>query len=225
MRCYTYFHRTVTKGIQVTTDEKHGPIVFLGEIGRGKVFRKIGIDNRRPANVHEGMVNRAFPREITVKEKETKVIKHRFFVLAKPFRHNHRILLRVNTSEADLKTRRSGTWCAVSPGESAQETGITVFYTAHGGTIDDRGRLNHRYCDDLIRVDPGSAILVDPLGADHEDAMVIWNKRGYAVCMSHADWEAFESEEEVDAEEAAKNAEPPVEVVVEDEQSREASPA
>lgn len=214
MRCWTYFHRAISAGIQINNDEKHGQIVFLGEMGKGKTFRKISLDRKKPAVVTDGMIYSAVPTEITVFEKDRPdILKFRFFVLSQAFGNkSNKILLRINTSEAELKTRRSGSWCPMARGEAEEETGVKVYYDAHGGTFRfieklKSYRLESRYCDDLVHLAQGKAVLIDPLGANHEDAMVVWNKRGHAVCLTHEEWEALQSEEEISAEEAAKSAE------------------
>lgn len=211
MRCFTYVHRAVSEGIQISNDEKHGKIVFLGEMGSGKTFRKISLDRKNPAIIEDGMIHKAVPKEITVFEKgKPGVVKVSFFVLSKAFNDNNKILLRINTTEAELKTRRSGTWCAVAPGEKEEETGVKVFYNAHGGTFrfiekQKAYRLENRYCDDLVSLAQNRAVLIDPLGANHEDAMVVWNKCGHAVCLTHEEWDILQSDDEIDAEKAAES--------------------
>ena len=226
MRCVTYCHRVISNGIHATQDKAKGMIVYLGQAEKGTTYRKVCLDHKRAAQQEQdGMIHFALPREIIVTD-EKKVVTAQFFVLSDVPRDKtkggrvilkrltKKIILRVNTSEApdpdtgSFKTRRSGSWCPVDPGETEEETGVKILYSASGGTFRHIAHLNidrleDRYCDDLIVLSPGRAVMIDPAGADHEDTMVVWNKRGKAVCISHQDWELLQSEEEISAEEAA----------------------
>lgn len=200
MECYTFVHGECSKGIQVVQHEKYGQIVFLGQQGRGSRFAAISLDDRRPANIHEGYLHRAFPREITIKEKESGEVKSKFTVLSKPFRKNRKILLRVNTTMPERKTATDGRWI---PWEGEPK----AIVEAHG-CEDPRG-VSVQYCDDLIVMDPTDVIRVMPMGGSQVDVRMIMikivkdehnKKHAKPVAMTEEEFMEWEYENERQAE-------------------------
>lgn len=204
MRCYTYVHGECTKGIQTVQNDKYGRIVFLGERGRGSRFQAISLDNRRPANLYENELHRAFPREITIKDKETGKPKSQFVVLSKPFRKNRKILLRVNTTMPELQTANDGSWMALE-GEPKHVV------NAYGAVQQERGSI--QYCDDLVIMDPTDVIRVMPMGGRQVDVRIIVvkimtdehnRKEPVPIAMTEEEYIEWSHEQDRIAEEEAK---------------------
>ena len=86
MKCYTMRGGRIETGIEIQTDDRLGPVVFLGEEGRGRRYEKVGLDRKSPAPMVEGRVMEADPTTITLPPRDGKAEK-KFVVLGRAHGH------------------------------------------------------------------------------------------------------------------------------------------
>lgn len=149
MQTYTFSNGTVGRGLFLSSDEKLGQVLLLGESGRGRTLVKVGLDRRNPAEVKEGGVFNAVPTKITIPPKEGKP-EFSFFVLSKPQAETRTICVRINTVGTYTKYTYGG-WKAV---EGQPET-VVVGHGAYG----DAGRIGG-WSDSLVVMRPGDVVKV-----------------------------------------------------------------
>jgi len=110
MKTFSFVGGRVVPGIETKNDARFGPIVFLGEEGRGRQFEKIGLDRHDPADVIEGRVLECVPKTIPIASPRPGG-PDKFPVLGKSGGKpdDQRILVRVNTCGCYTKNT-SGSW-------------------------------------------------------------------------------------------------------------------
>lgn len=180
MRCFTYLHESVNKGILVSTDEKYGDVVFLGSKNPGAYFLKVGLDKEKPAKVVKGMLYYAYPRKISfttktqrVKGESDEIVtipgkKVEFIVLAKPGVSKTKTLVRLMTTSM-LTANTPGRYRIISGNPE-------VVARAYDCRRDGRGP---RVSDDIIAMDDGDVILIMPEGGIRENNKVLENNNGF----------------------------------------------
>jgi hypothetical protein len=183
MRCFTFFHKELTPGIQTTLSKKSRRLVFLGCKGDyckcGIVFLDRGKDedglSTEPEVNEEGMIQLAYPAKRKFHYKIAEGVEQRErVVLKRAFKSPTKILLRVNTSTLS-KHKINGRWQA--RGGWPQE-----WVKAHGFSN------GQRWHDDLIVMDDQDVILIVPAGGGRSDRMIVRNDRGEISCLPELDY-------------------------------------
>lgn len=190
MKCYTTLTGKLQTGINTVEYEKLGQVVFLGEEGRGRRYAKVGLFRRNPAQVgKDGLIHDAHPVKIIInkgtdKEKE-------FYVLAKPDKTDHRILVRINTSA--VYTRNTvGKWQTISGNPETIVSG----YGAHG----EAGRIGN-WDDGLVIMHPGDVIRVKPEGGHKTSPYALFYSADNGLqTMAWDEYEAYSAEQNEEAE-------------------------
>lgn len=155
MRCFNWQNGKLTTGLSLTSDEKLGQIVFLGEQGRGRQFEKIGLDRRNPAEVTNGRVLEASPRKVVLPAGNGKPEKT-FYVLERAkANEGWNVLVRVRTLSVYLKNGNGG-WSVIAGKPE-------VLIEGHGA-FGDAGRVGS-WRDGLIQMKPGDVLSVSPTRA------------------------------------------------------------
>lgn len=149
MDCFTFCEGKITPGISVEIDRKLGPIVRLGEKGRGRIYAKIPFFRKNPAEIVEGKIKQAHLVEIDTKK--TSFGTKSFYALAKPNNvHDLRVILRINTKWIQ-KLGTYGGW-AIKKNEPDL---IISGYGAHGKDGELGGWL-----DSLVVLSKGDEIYI-----------------------------------------------------------------
>jgi hypothetical protein len=183
MKCYTWDGGKIFEGITFKNDEKLGPVVFLGEEGRGRRYEKISLGRRNPAEAINNKVMEVAPVKITLPAKDGKPEKV-FYVLEKPCSEDGRVLVRVNTSWCYTKYSGGG-WSTLA---GTPET-LIKGYGAHGIT----GRIGN-WDDGLVTMKSGDALKVRPEGGNKVDTFVLWvDQNGKPQTATLQDWEILQA--------------------------------
>ena len=157
MKTYTWTASSVAAGLTLTTDPKLGPVVFLGEEGRGRHYEKIALDRHRPAVVEGGRVLDAHPRKVTLPPKDGKAEKV-FYVLERPqpgTPADKAVLVRIDTGTGYVRNA-AGRWTAAA--------GKPEELISGHGAFGDAGRVGG-WKDSLVVMRPGDVIRVYPTTA------------------------------------------------------------
>jgi hypothetical protein len=164
MRTFEYVNGRVTPGISTLEDKKHGRIVYLGDTNSKP--KRISLDKKSPAVINRhGRIENAWPKSIDFENRRGK-----FTVLTKPIRGGNGILVRVNTATQSVKSIINN---ATANGEWSVRSGDPMVIAQADGRRINTGVI---YCDDIIQLKPGDAILVKPEGEEIEH--VIQNDHG-----------------------------------------------
>ena len=162
MKAYTWIGGGIEDGIAVQKDERFGPVVFLGEEGRGRRYEKVGLFRKNPAEVQGDRVHSAHPVKITVRRGTEK--EQSFFTLAKPRdARDNRTLVRIDTSWVYTRGT-TGRWEAVR----GNPEDLVAGYGAHGAA----GRIGS-WDDGLIVMSPGDVVRVKPEGGHKTQAFAL----------------------------------------------------
>jgi hypothetical protein len=148
VKAMSFVRGKVCDGIELTLDNRLGPIIFLGEEGRGCRYEKVSLSRRHPACVVSGKVHDCHPEWITVGQGQNE---RSFLVLSKPRNpQDPRALVRVCTYGRFARDT-CGYW------EALRGNPITIVsgYGAYGYT---RGRIT--WDDGLVLMAPGDVIEV-----------------------------------------------------------------
>lgn len=150
MKTYSFENGVLSPGLRMQADEKLGNILFLGEVGRGRRYEKVGLFRQAPAVVTEGRVCQAHPVKIVINRDTTN--EKSFVVLAAPKdAGDQRILVRVNTCTGYVRGG-AGSWSVIAGKPEA----VVKAYGAYG----DAGRIGS-WADDLVVVNPGDILDID----------------------------------------------------------------
>ncbi len=189
MKTYTFAHGLLTEGLSVSTDEKFGPHIFLGESGRGRRWEKVSICRKNPADVMDGRVKNAHPVKITVNKGTEK--ERAFFVLAKSETSGNRILVRINTQA--VYTRNTAGWWKTHKGAPVE---LMKGFGAHGIA----GRIGN-WDDGLLILSPGDVLYIKLEGGyKNEPYALVYPTEGEFTVMKWADYERESAAKADDAE-------------------------
>jgi hypothetical protein len=189
MRCFTYHHETISKGIVVSTDEKYGDVVFLGSKNPGAFFLKVGLDKEKPARVVKGMLYYAYPHKILFTKKSEKKVnesgdttkvpgkKVEFIVLAKP---------EISKTKTLNRIMGGSLLPGYTPGRYRVISG-TPERVARAYDCRRKGK-GPRVCDDLVTMDDGDVILIIQEGGIRENNIVLENNNGFMSTMPAMDY-------------------------------------
>ena len=180
MKCYTFSHAKVTEGISTIQDAKFGTVVFLGSLAKGGKFRKVSLDKRDPAEVHNGLMKYANPNMIVVKKGEDEQDVE-FSVLARPRQNKRMCLVRINTSMPEKIL--SGSW---EPTEGDPH----LISSAWGCDRPEEKKIDDymfKWCDDLVVLKPNESVLVtiDFQSDKPESKFILVNDNGKLVCVKN----------------------------------------
>lgn len=189
MRCFTWKGGRLSEGIALTTDPRLGPVVFLGEEGRGRRYEKVALGRGNPPPVVDGKVMSVETRKITVPARDGKP-ERAFFVLEKSASEAG-VLVRVNTLTSYVRGG-SGRW-RVNAGKPEV---IVSGYGAFG----DAGRIGN-WDDGLVAMRPGDVLKVMPsreLGG--VDSFALWvDESGLPQTATWGEYENIKALAEVEA--------------------------
>ncbi len=180
MKVFQWLHGEIRAGVSLVKDERLGPVIFLGEEGRGRRYEKIALDRRNPAEIVDGVVLEANPKKITLPTRDGKPEKV-FYVLERQNSVSESVLVRVNTQWCYTRNSQ-GTWETVS---GSPETLISG-YGAHG----DAGRIGN-WNDGLIVMRPGETLKISPEGGHKTANYALWI--GKDGVPQTATWEDYET--------------------------------
>ncbi len=203
MNTYTWYRGQLTSGLQLVEDDRLGPVVLLGENGRGRWYERVALDRHNPAEVVErGLVLEADPRKITLPAREGKEEKS-FFVLRRQSEPSTSVLVRICT--AWIYTRGTGGYWSTVEGEP--ET-LVKGYGAHGLA----GRLGS-WNDGLVVIHPGDVLRIQPEGGHKVVVYALWlDERGEPRTLT---WREYETLQAAEAAKKAVSGGQPLEVVFE----------
>lgn len=182
MKTYSFVHGSLFEGIALTPDEKFGPVVFLGEIGRGRRYEKVALSRKNPPEVRENKVFDAEPVKIVVPARDNKS-EQIFWVLAKPQKSDDgSVLVRINT-EGTYTRNTGGGWKAIT---GSPET-VVSGYGAYG----DAGRIGN-WDDGLVIMRLGDVLRVKRSGGhkNRPDALY-FNEKGVLDVADFEEWQAL----------------------------------
>lgn len=180
MKALTWHAGRLTPGI-VTVSSTLGPVVFLGEEGRGRQYEKIGLDRKIPADIIDGRILEANPRKVSLPASSGKPAKT-FYVLERPSTGGGwDQLIRINTYSSYIRGG-SGRWNTIA---GAPETLISGY-----GAFGDAGRIGS-WSDGLIRMRPGDVLKVSPSRSiGGIDSFALWvDETGKLETAPWADYE------------------------------------
>ncbi len=183
MRCYTWSGGELREGLALTQDDRLGPVVFLGEAGRGRRYEKVALGRRAPAEVINGRVLDAHPAKITLPPRDGKPEKS-FYVLEKPRQHGgDAVLVRVYTYTSYIRGGR-GCWRRIAGEPMTLISGYGAFGAA--------GRVGS-WDDGLIVLRHGDVLRVSPSRGQHSYAL--WLEAGRPVTATWQDYENLQAVE------------------------------
>lgn len=182
MRCFNWNGGKISEGLSLQADDRLGPVVFLGEAGRGRRYEKIALGRRNPAEVVDGRVLAAYPVKITLPARGGKPEKA-FFVLERPRSQDDRVLVRVSTRWCYTKNS-VGSWSTVA----GSPENLVVAYGAHG----DAGRIGN-WDDGLVVMKPGDVLKVRPEGGHKTEPWAIWLEEGRPLTATWKDYENLQA--------------------------------
>ncbi len=177
MKCYTTHGGLLTPGLDVVSNERLGPVVALGELGRGRTLTRVKLDRREPPITIPAHVcptcglqagwcyqhpSPALPRVLEADIVAYEAAGHAQHALARALGLDERSLIRCNTGAAYIRGARGCTepyW-----GSPSRVTG------GHGA-FGDAGRVG-TWTDELWILAPGEALLVRP---SRGSAWVVWD--------------------------------------------------
>ncbi len=179
MKTYTFDFNCVKEGVSVEDDTNLGPVVRLGEMGRGRRMEKVGLFRKNPAEIIDGRVLEAHPVLITIKKGTDQ--ERTFCTLAKPYNHSAKILVRIST-EGTYTRHTSGRW----EGVVGRPEKLVEGWGAYG----DAGRLG-KWSDSLATMMPGDVIKITLSGGYKISPRALWydTKEGLRVM----NWEDYEN--------------------------------
>jgi len=187
MKTYS-FNRSVSEGIALTSDEKFGPVVFLGEVGRGRRYEKVALDRHNPAPAVNNRVLECEPRKITLPAREDKPEKI-FYVLARATKSSDAVLVRVNTEGVYTRDTIGG-WKTLK----GQPETLIAGYGAYG----DAGRIGNWH-DGLIVMRPGDALKVTLSGGyKFRPYALFLDASGKLEAIDFEEWEALQAIQQVE---------------------------
>ncbi len=202
MKTYTYSRGSLSDGISVVQDEKFGPVVFLGEEGRGRRYEKISVSRKAPAEIVDNKIFEAEPTKITLSAGEGKSEKT-FFVLSnsKIKRNDEAVFIRINT-EGTYTRNTIGCW------ETMKGDPETVILG--NGAYGDAGRIG-RWDDGLVIMRPGDALKVTLSGGyKFRPKALFFDDKNNLTTMDFEEWKALRAVESFDktkTEQGEKNIE------------------
>ena len=199
MKTYT-FHGSVIEGISLTQDERFGPVVFLGEAGRGRRYEKVALSRKNPPEVRDNKVFDADVVPITIPASGDKPEK-KFWVLSKSQKSSEgAVLVRIDT-EGTYTRDSIGSWKTI---KGNPET-IVEGYGAYG----DAGRIGN-WDDGLVIMRPGDVLRVKRSGGykNRPDAL-FFDADGNLTSMDFEEWEALQALEQAEEAVHAETAEKP----------------
>ncbi|MBI2326648.1 hypothetical protein HYU91_04660 [Candidatus Collierbacteria bacterium] len=179
MKAYNFVRGHLTDGLALTTDEKLGRIVFLGEVGRGRRYEKVALDRHNPPAVVDGRVLDCQPRKVTLQPKDGKPEKI-FYVLEQSRGGSDAVLVRIFTEGTYTKNTR-GRWQTIAGNPETIISG----YGAYG----DAGRIGN-WDDGLVLMRPGDVVKVTLSGGSKFEPYAIWFNDGAPQC---ATWKEYET--------------------------------
>jgi hypothetical protein len=180
MKTYNWKAGNVNEGLALTSDERLGQVVFLGEGGRGRRYEKIALGRRNPAEVVDGKILEAHPVKITLKAKEGKPEKS-FYVLEKPRHNNDQVLIRICTLTSYIRGA-SGRYIKV---EGEPETLISGY-----GAFGAAGRVGS-WDDGLVVMKAGDVLRVYPSRSQYSYAL--WLEDGKPITTTWKDYENIQA--------------------------------
>jgi hypothetical protein len=180
MKLFTWNDGEIRKGLALTSDERLGKVIFLGEAGRGRRYEKVGLDGFQPAEVINGCVLEAYPKKITLPAKPEKGQKEKmFYVLQKPKKNGETAVLVRICTDTGYRRGANGRYISV---EGQPETLIYAW-----GAFGDAGRVG-RWADGLVAMKKGDVIRVYPSRGEHSYAL--WLEEGKPVT---ATWQEYQN--------------------------------
>lgn len=175
MKCYTDCSRELVEGIGVVDDEKLGPVVFLGERGRGRRFEKVAMSRREWPVIVDGRVYRAQPDVLRPKKGGE------FIILRAPNKERESPLFLVRVRTQCVYARDSaGFWKTLK----GFPRNLIMGHGAHGIA----GRIG-TWDDGLVVMAPGDALKVKPEGGFKTSAHVLHHAGDSLERMLFSDWE------------------------------------
>jgi hypothetical protein len=197
MKCFTWQSGKISEGFALTSDERLGQVLFLGETGRGRRFEKVALGRRNPATTVDGRVLEAHVAKITLPAKDGKP-ETAFFVLDQPNKAEGGVLVRVNT---DTGYVRGGQGCWRTHAGSPKT--LVSGYGAFG----DAGRIGN-WDDGIVHLQAGDVLRVYPSRDSVHGSYALWiDAAGTLVTAPWRDYEnilAVEKTQEI-LEQAAES--------------------
>jgi hypothetical protein len=179
MKCFIWQSGSVSQGFALTSDERLGQVLILGENGRGRRYEKVALGKRNPAEVINGRVLEAHPMKITLPAKDGKPEKA-FYVLEKPRNGGDEVLVRVYTYTSYIRGGQ-GCWRIIA---GKPETLVSGY-----GAFGDAGRIGN-WDDGLVVMRPGDVLKVFPSrGTEH----ALWLENGKPVTTTWKDYENIQA--------------------------------
>lgn len=184
MKTYSFSHGSLSAGIALTADEKFGPVVYLGEAGRGRRYEKVALSRKNPPEVRDNKVFAAEPVKIVVPARDNKP-EQIFWVLSKPQKsEDGSVLVRINT-KCTYTRDTSGNWKTITGNPETVVSG----YGAYGLA----GRIGS-WDDGLVIMRPGDVLRVKRSGGhkNRPDALY-FNAEGTLNSMDFEEWQALQA--------------------------------
>lgn len=148
--CYEFAHGKVVKGLSVSSDVKHGQVIFLGVANDRSRPTKVGLDKYNSPKVQQGKILEAETRNINAKSGA------KFRVLQRPMRPSM-------TGEALVRICTSGS------GNQNSNGSYRVLAGAPTGLFQADGiNRTTRFSDDIIAMNVGDKVGVTMEGDDKE---------------------------------------------------------
>lgn len=180
MKTYS-FNGSLEEGLVLTLDQKLGPVVFLGEAGRGRRYERVAIDRHNPAEIKNGRVFEAGLKKITLSAKDGKAeLVFYTLNLKTATKDSGDVIVRVNCQ--GCYTRNTyGSWETIS--------GNPEKIVGGHGAYGDAGRIGG-WVDDLVVIHPGDAIKVKLSGGYKNEPFAVWyDEKG----VQSATWRDYEN--------------------------------
>lgn len=184
MLCMTWKMGVLTQGIEVVSDKKFGPVVFLGDEGPGRRYEMIQLGRKDPAVVVDGLIRTAFPLRRFSNRGEADEFE--FWVLERPRESSYdgKVLIRVSTECEGSKGDR-GFWL-MAGGEPVE---IVKGHGAHGAQ-----GLDGIWDDGLILMREGDIVQVV---SENGDVWALYKLNGELGSMRWVDFMALSGDDPV----------------------------
>lgn len=186
MKTYRFGHGRILEGLKTFEDKKFGPVVGVGEEGRGRHLTKVGLLRQDPPSIDNQIIKNANPVKIT--NRRTQQV---FSLLKKNKNKDQRVLILVSSDEG-YKRNCHGTVSFLQGGDKPENL-IAEGHGAYG----DAGRVGF-YQEKLLVLEKGDILKINT--TKYNTWIVSYLDDEGPEVFSAEDWEMKEAVEETQLE-------------------------
>lgn len=169
MKAFSFSCGEIIEGLKITEDQNLGPVVYLGEQGRGRSCKKIALYRHDPAEIVDNKIVEARMASVVIKDQT-------YITLAKTKEPEGRVLVRINTDTGYVRGAK-GCWEVIE--------GLADCIISGYGAFGDAGRVGN-WDDGLFILYSGAVIQVK--GSRYGNWVIAY-KDGQLEAMNFSDWQ------------------------------------